>query len=102
MALACLAIRLLIKASPLPPGTLHVGQELAFRRRVGVGEELLVSARVTSRGEKAGWVLVGVSFEVSGAADSPNMVYSLEGGQLVMTGRATITFPQGGTQPERF
>jgi len=81
MAVAALAIRALIEASPLPPGTLHAGQELAFRRAVRVGEELSVGAKVLSRGERAGWVLMSLELDVS--AD----------GEQVMSGRATITFP---------
>lgn len=81
MAVAALSIRALIEASPLPPGTLHAGQELAFHRAVRTGEELTVAARVVSRGERAGWALMSVDLEVS--AD----------GAQVMTGRATVTFP---------
>lgn len=81
MAIAALSIRALIEASPLPPGALHAGQELAFRRVVSVGEELSVGARVASRGERAGWVLISVDLDVSA------------GGEQVMSGRGTLTFP---------
>jgi len=81
MALAALSIRALIEASPLPPGTLHAGQELSFRRAVRVSEELTANARIVSRGERAGWVLMSVDFEVTASAEP------------VMTGRATVTFP---------
>ena len=81
MAIAALSIRALIEAWPLPPGTLHAGQELSFRRAIRVGEELSVGARVVSRGERVGWVLMSIDLDVS--AD----------GDLVMTGRGTLTFP---------
>jgi acyl dehydratase len=81
MALAACSIRALIEASPLPPGALHAGQELSFRRPVRVGEHLTANARIVSRGERAGWVLMSVDFDVSA------------GGESVMTGRGTITFP---------
>lgn len=81
MALATQSIRALIEASPLPDGTLHAGQELSFRKAVRVGETLTANARVASRGERAGWVLMSVDFEVQTNSDS------------VMTGRATVTFP---------
>jgi acyl dehydratase len=81
MAVAALSIRALIEASPLPPGTLHAGQELAFTRSVSVGEELSVGAKVVSRGERAGWVLMSIDIEVSVASEK------------VMTGRGTLTFP---------
>jgi acyl dehydratase len=83
MAIAALSIRALIEASPLPPGTLHAGQEIAFHRAVRVGERLTVTASIVSRGERAGWVLMSVDLEVSSA------------GKVVMTGRATVTFPLG-------
>jgi acyl dehydratase len=81
MAIAALSIRALIEASPLPPGTLHAGQEFSFHRPVSVGDELSVGARVASRGERAGWVLMSVDLEVSAS------------GEQVMKGRGTLTFP---------
>lgn len=81
MAVAALAVRALIEASPLPPGSLHAGQELSFSRAVNVGEELTVGATILSRGERAGWVLMSLDLDVSAA------------GEQVMGGRATITFP---------
>jgi hypothetical protein len=81
MALAAQAVRALIEASPLPPGTLHAGQELSFRRAVRTGEQLTAQARIASRGERAGWVLMSVDFDVQA------------GGESVMSGRATVTFP---------
>ncbi len=81
MALATQAIRALIEASPLPEGTLHAGQELAFKRAVRIGETMTVNARIASRGERAGWVLMSVDFDAR------------TGGESVMTARGTITFP---------
>lgn len=86
MALAALAVRSLLEATKLPPGTLHVAQELAFRRPVRTGERLTARATVASRGERAGWVLMGVELLVEDGGSSP-----------VMTGRATITIPAGGS-----
>ena len=81
MAVAALAIRALLEHASLPPGTLHAGQELAFAVPVRPGGALTVDARVASRGERAGWVLMGVELRV--ARDSAP----------VMTGRATLSFP---------
>jgi len=81
MAVAALSVRALIEASPLPPGTLHASQELSFTRPVRVGEEIAAAARVVSRGERAGWVLMGIELNVRAS------------GEPAMTGRATITFP---------
>jgi hypothetical protein len=83
MALATQAIRALIEASPLPEGTLHAGQEIVFKRAASIGETLTVKARIASRGERAGWVLMGVDFDAQA------------GGESVMNARGTITFPAG-------
>ena len=69
-------------AAGLPEGAVHVAQELSFVRSVSPGEALTASARVLSRGERQGWVLMGVDLTV--ADDS---------GASVMNGRATLTFP---------
>lgn len=89
MAVAALSIRALIEASPLPPGALHAGQELSFQRSVRIGEELTVAARIASRGERAGWILMSVDFEVVGQGPSPDS----SSRDLIMSARGTITFP---------
>jgi acyl dehydratase len=81
MAVAALSIRALLEHASLPPGTIHVGQELSFERAVQVGERLSVTVRIVSRGERAGWVLMSVELRVGAS------------GEAVMTGRATVTFP---------
>jgi|SRR3990172_2300330 len=85
MAIAALSIRALLERAGLPPGAIHVGQEIAFHRAVGRGERLSVVARVVSRGERAGWVLMAVDLSVSA------------GRHEAMSGRAVVTFPAGGT-----
>ncbi len=81
MAIAALSIRALLARAGLPPGAIHVGQELAFRRAARVGEHLAVAARVAGRGERAGWVLMGVDLSVAAGNDE------------VMSARAVVTFP---------
>jgi acyl dehydratase len=81
MAVATLAVRALLERASLPPGALHAGQELSFLRPVRVGEELTAGARIVSRGERAGWVLMSLDLEVAA------------GGEPVMRGRATLSFP---------
>ena len=81
MAVVALAIRALLEHSSMPPGTLHAGQELAFTAPVRRGETLTAAARIASRGERAGWVLMGVELRVA------------RDGAAVMTGRATLSFP---------
>jgi acyl dehydratase len=85
MAIAALSIRALLDQAALPPGTVHVGQEIVFSRSTRAGERLVASARIHSRGERQGWVLMVVDMSVAGA-----------GGDLVMNGRATLTFPVDG------
>ena len=81
MAVAALAIRALLENASLPPGTLHIGQELAFTAPVRRGETLTVAARIASRGKRAGWALIAVELRVAGDDGT------------VMTGRVTLSFP---------
>jgi len=89
MSLAALAIRALLGQSALPPGSVHAAQELSFERPVCVGERLTARAEISSRGERRGWVLMGVALTVEDETRAP-----------VMKGRATITFPLGGAEGE--
>lgn len=82
MAVAALAIRSLLASLELPPGAVHVGQELEFLRLVKAGERLATQAQVTSSGERQGWALVAIDMAV---AD--------EGGAPVMKGRSMVTAP---------
>ena len=81
MAVAALAVRALLDRAALPAGAVHIGQEMTFRRAVRAGEKLTASARILSRGERQGWLLMGIELRVDG-----------EGGP-VMEGRATLTMP---------
>ncbi|HSP56329.1 MAG TPA: MaoC family dehydratase [Dehalococcoidia bacterium] len=83
MALAAVSIRALLDSAKLPAGAIHVGQELAFYRMVRAGERLSIHARIVSRGERAGWVLLAVDVAVE------------SGGDNVMSGRSVVTFPAG-------
>jgi 3-hydroxybutyryl-CoA dehydratase len=82
MAVAALSVRALLEEASLPPGAIHLAQELAFCRAIERGEQLTARARVASRGERQGWVLMGVELALEDGD-------SLE----VMTGRATLTCP---------
>ena len=82
MALATLGVRTLLESAGLPQGAVHVGQELSFTRAVRVGEALAARARIVSRGERAGWVLMGLDLLIADADACE-----------VMAGRATLTFP---------
>ncbi len=84
MAIAALSVRALLEHAGLAPGTIHAGQELAFHRTAAVGDRIAVGARVASRGERQGWVLMSIDLS-AGTEVGP-----------VMSGRATITFPVDG------
>ena len=85
MAVAALSVRALLERASLPPGSIHAAQELAFHRAAHTGDTVSVQARILSRGQRVGWVLMGISLEAT------------IGGEQVMTGRATITFPLDGS-----
>jgi acyl dehydratase len=82
MAVAALSIRALLEQAALPPGAVHLGQELRFQRPVSAGDSLVARASIISRGERQGWALLGIDLQVEDGA-----------GRQVMTGRSTLTFP---------
>ena len=82
MAAAALAVRSMLEGAELPPGAIHLGQETALLKSVRVGERLSVSARIASRGERQGWILMGIEMDVEDGDGSP-----------VMQGRALLTMP---------
>ncbi len=84
MAVVALGARALFEGAALPPGAIHLGQEIQLVRPARQGERLSASARVVSRGERQGWVLMCIEMKVE------------DQGGLVMTGRATLTMPAGG------
>ena len=81
------AVRALLERAALPPGAVHIGQEMTFWRAVRAGETLSASARIVSRGERGGWLLMGIDLSVEG-----------EGGPI-MEGRATVTMPAAAGAP---
>jgi acyl dehydratase len=85
MAIASLAVRALLDAASLPEGTVHVAQDVTFQRAARVGDSLSVDARILSRGERQGWLLMGIELAVA-----------TRDGEPVLRGRATITTPAGG------
>ncbi len=84
MAVVALGARALFEGAALPPGAVHLGQEIDLLRPVREGERLSASARVVSRGERQGWVLTSIEMKVEDGDGEP-----------VMTGRATLTMPAG-------
>lgn len=84
MAVAALAVCSLLEGAELPPGTIHLGQEISFPRPVRLGERLSASARVATRAERQGWILIGIELNVEEGEHGP-----------VMEGRALLTTPAG-------
>jgi hypothetical protein len=82
LALATLSIRALLEQAALPEGAIHVSQDVKYSLDGPPSGEMVAKARVGSRGERAGWVLMGIELEVQDGA-----------GTSVMAGRAIITFP---------
>ena len=85
LALATCSVRALLEQAALPDGAIHVGQELNFSLNGESEPELVARARIASRGERQGWVLMGIELHVES-----------ESGDEMMSGRATITFPASG------
>ncbi len=90
MAVAALSIRALLDSAGLPTGAVHLGQEVAFFRPVGMGERLSAAGRIASRGERQGWVIMRIDLKVEDEARA-----------LVMTGRTTVTMPLDHGQESR-
>ena len=84
MAVAALAVRSLLESAELPPGAIHLGQEMQLLRPVRVGERLAARAKVASRGERQGWIVMGIELNVEDG----------ERGS-VMEGRTLLTMPAG-------
>jgi len=89
LALAAFSIRALLHQGALPEGAIHVSQELNFLNRGEMGGSAVARARVASRGERQGWVLMGIELAIED-----------EDGKSMMSGRATITFPAEGRTQE--
>ena len=81
-ALAALAVKHLLEALELPPGTVHAAQELTFQRSTMAGQELVCRAHIDQSGERRGWHFVTVDFQIEDAA-----------GQTAVAGRSNLLIP---------
>lgn len=79
LALAALSFRGIARELALQPGSLHTGQELAFRRPVTVGERLTTQARVAASSRRRGFTALVV--EIAGLDDA---------GEMALSGRMTL------------
>lgn len=82
MAVAALSLKGVVNDLAIPGGTLHVGQELEFRRAVAIGERLACNALLTQNSVRGSWRFLVVRLEVD---DSD--------GHRVMDGKSTIMLP---------
>jgi len=82
LALAACSVRALLEQAGLPDGAIHVGQELNFSLNCEGEPQVVARARIASRGERQGWVLMGIDLSVAS-----------ESGAQIISGRTTITFP---------
>ena len=83
-AVAALAMKSLLGAITLPPGSVHLSQDLEFLRQVPVGETITCRVRVDRKQERAGLRLLTLDLSVfNGRSDR------------VMAGKAVVTVPAG-------
>ena len=87
MAVAALAMATLSNTISLPPGSIHVSQELSFVAAVSQYDSLTSYARI-SRAQKRGKLhLIAVDLNVRN-----------QNQQTVLTGKTSFILPQGGEQ----
>jgi acyl dehydratase len=82
MAVAALGLRGVLQALAIPPGTLHVGQELEFHGAVRVGETLRCMATLLQSSVRGQRRFMVVQLTVEDRE-----------GQVVMGGRSTLMLP---------
>ena len=84
LAVGAFAFSALMELMPLPPGTLHAGQEFEFVRSVPAGGELTATVTVERRAERRGSLLTTLLLELR-VGDEP-----------VATGHTTLVTPVEG------
>ena len=82
MAVAALSFRGVLDGLQLPGGTLHVAQELEFRKAVAVGESVRCNAELLQNSVRRGLRVMVVRLEVSDGA-----------GDLALEGKSTVMVP---------
>lgn len=84
-ALAAFALRALLEQTGLPPGTMHLAQELASYRSVALGEVLSCMGRTTQRSQRRDGAFLALEFTLADAQ-----------GNTVLEGKATLMTPGQG------
>lgn len=90
LAVAARVFKALEEHLALPPGSLHTGQEVEFRRVVRVGESLNGGGRVANVSSRGGWLFVAIDIWADDAQGDP-----------ILRGRANLMMPQPQGQQER-
>ncbi len=84
LAAVALAVRALLDRAALPPGAIHLGQEVHCHRPLHRGEELTAEVAIGGRSQRQGWHLIQV-----------DLVIRDQQGKEAVYGRATVLTPQG-------
>ncbi|MBI4198500.1 MAG: MaoC family dehydratase N-terminal domain-containing protein [Chloroflexi bacterium] len=84
-ALAAFALRALLEQTGLPPGTMHLAQELASYRSVALGEVLSCEGMATQRRQRRDGDFLALEFTLADAQGNP-----------VMEGKSTLLTPGQG------
>ena len=84
MVVAALGLRGVVNDLAIPGGTLHVGQELAFKGVIPVGETLECQATLVQNSVRGEWRFMVVQMEVCTG-----------NGRKVLDGKSTIILPEG-------
>ncbi len=83
LAIAAFAMTALAKSFSVPPGSIHVSQELEFLKKVPIGATVSCGGRIAQKIERGKLILVVLEID---AVDQNQ--------EKVMAGKATITIPQ--------
>lgn len=82
MAVAGRTLGILIERLSMPPGSVHIGQELDFLDTARPGEPLVCSARLARESRRGGWRILQLEFTVNAEE------------RRVLAGRATVMVPE--------
>jgi len=82
MAVAGRTLGLLIERLSMPPGSVHIGQELDFLDAAKPGERLVCAAKLARESRRGGWRILQLEFTVNAE------------GRRVLGGRTTVMVPE--------
>jgi hypothetical protein len=84
MAAAGRGLGALVEELGMPAGSVHIGQDLSFRRHAPIGQDLLCHAKVSRTSSRGGWRILALDIDVR-AGDQP-----------IVSGRTTVMSPEEG------